>query len=133
MHSGLCYCIIVFLTCMFLHVSSHITSQSLSTLSVIEDFLSKRPMPSGVASSEPSRQNWVRNLNYYSESSSLSSLSLTVSVPLCSLTLLQNFKMLMVLTICSRFTTFHLFTFSARAMLCSSLLLLLMKRWRACL
>lgn len=67
--------LIVFLTCMFLYVSTHITSQSLSTLSVIEDFLSKRPMPSGIASSEPRSQNWVRNLNYYSESSSLSSLS----------------------------------------------------------
>uniref|UniRef100_A0A674N5K6 RAD54 like 2 n=1 Tax=Takifugu rubripes TaxID=31033 RepID=A0A674N5K6_TAKRU len=40
-------------------------SQSLSTLTVIEDFLSKRPMPSGIASSEPRSQNWVRNLNYY--------------------------------------------------------------------
>lgn len=56
---------------MLLHISSHITSQSLSTLSVIEDFLSKRPMPSGIASSESRSQNWVRNLNYYSESSSL--------------------------------------------------------------
>lgn len=61
-----------------MHVSSHITSQSLSTLSVIEDFLSKRPMPSGIASSEPRSQIWVRNLNYYSESSSLSSLSLSL-------------------------------------------------------
>lgn len=60
-------------------------------------------------------------------------LSLAPSLSLCSLTLLQNFKMLMVLTICCRFTTFHLFTFSTRAMLRSSLLLLLMKRWRACL
>uniref|UniRef100_A0A8C4HCM7 RAD54 like 2 n=1 Tax=Dicentrarchus labrax TaxID=13489 RepID=A0A8C4HCM7_DICLA len=40
-------------------------SQSLSTLSVIEDFLSKRPMPTGIASSETQSQNWVRNLNYY--------------------------------------------------------------------
>uniref|UniRef100_A0A4W6DMD5 RAD54 like 2 n=1 Tax=Lates calcarifer TaxID=8187 RepID=A0A4W6DMD5_LATCA len=40
-------------------------SQSLSTLSVIEDFLSKRPMPTGVASSDTQSQNWVRNLNYY--------------------------------------------------------------------
>ncbi|CAJ1050707.1 helicase ARIP4 [Xyrichtys novacula] len=42
-----------------------IFSQSLSTLSVIEDFLSKRPMPPGIASSEAQSQNWVRNLNYY--------------------------------------------------------------------
>ncbi|CAN9511775.1 unnamed protein product [Ophioblennius macclurei] len=40
-------------------------SQSLSTLTVIEDFLSKRPMPQGVASSDGQSQNWVRNLNYY--------------------------------------------------------------------
>ncbi|KAG7494415.1 hypothetical protein JOB18_030417 [Solea senegalensis] len=40
-------------------------SQSLSTLSVIEDFLSKRPMPPEVASSATQNQNWVRNLNYY--------------------------------------------------------------------
>lgn len=40
-------------------------SQSLSTLSVIEDFLSKRPMPHGIASSDSHNQNWVRNLNYY--------------------------------------------------------------------
>ncbi|XP_034549460.1 helicase ARIP4 [Notolabrus celidotus] len=40
-------------------------SQSLSTLSVIEDFLSKRPMPPGIASPEAQHQNWVRNLNYY--------------------------------------------------------------------
>ncbi|XP_054655742.1 helicase ARIP4-like isoform X2 [Dunckerocampus dactyliophorus] len=42
-------------------------SQSLSTLTVIEDFLAKRPVPpSPYASSRhtPS-QNWVRNLNYY--------------------------------------------------------------------
>uniref|UniRef100_A0A7N6ARG2 RAD54 like 2 n=1 Tax=Anabas testudineus TaxID=64144 RepID=A0A7N6ARG2_ANATE len=37
-------------------------SQSLSTLTVIEDFLSKRPIP---ASSDTQSQNWVRNLNYY--------------------------------------------------------------------
>uniref|UniRef100_H2UFH8 RAD54 like 2 n=1 Tax=Takifugu rubripes TaxID=31033 RepID=H2UFH8_TAKRU len=54
-----------FVTCMLLYISSHINSQSLSTLTVIEDFLSKRPMPSGIASSEPRSQNWVRNLNYY--------------------------------------------------------------------
>lgn len=40
-------------------------SQSLSTLSVIEDFLSKRPMPVGIASPDTQNQNWVRNLNYY--------------------------------------------------------------------
>lgn len=51
------------------------SSQSLSTLSVIEDFLSKRPMPAGIASSESKSQNWVRNLNYYSESSNPCSLS----------------------------------------------------------
>lgn len=62
---------------MLLYISSHINSQSLSTLSVIEDFLSKRPMPSGIASSEPRSQNWVRNLNYYSESSSLCSVLLS--------------------------------------------------------
>ncbi|XP_054472230.1 helicase ARIP4 isoform X2 [Anoplopoma fimbria] len=42
-----------------------IFSQSLSTLSVIEDFLSKRPMPTGIASSDAQNQNWVRNINYY--------------------------------------------------------------------
>ncbi|XP_069559448.1 helicase ARIP4 [Brachyistius frenatus] len=40
-------------------------SQSLSTLTVIEDFLSKRPMPQGIASTDSQSQNWVRNLNYY--------------------------------------------------------------------
>lgn len=40
-------------------------SQSLSTLTVIEDFLSKRPMPTGIASSDTQNPNWVRNLNYY--------------------------------------------------------------------
>lgn len=40
-------------------------SQSLSTLSVIEDFLSKRPVPTGIISSDSQNQNWVRNLNYY--------------------------------------------------------------------
>uniref|UniRef100_A0A3Q1BZ60 RAD54 like 2 n=1 Tax=Amphiprion ocellaris TaxID=80972 RepID=A0A3Q1BZ60_AMPOC len=40
-------------------------SQSLSTLTVIEDFLSKRPMPQGIASTDSQNQNWVRNLNYY--------------------------------------------------------------------
>lgn len=46
-------------------------SQSLSTLSVIEEFLSKRPMPQGIVPSDNPNQNWVRNLNYYSEFSSL--------------------------------------------------------------
>uniref|UniRef100_A0A3B4Z7V8 RAD54 like 2 n=1 Tax=Seriola lalandi dorsalis TaxID=1841481 RepID=A0A3B4Z7V8_SERLL len=40
-------------------------SQSLSTLTVIEDFLSKRPIPIDIASSDSQSQNWVRNLNYY--------------------------------------------------------------------
>ncbi|XP_041835650.1 helicase ARIP4 isoform X2 [Melanotaenia boesemani] len=40
-------------------------SQSLSTLTVIEDFLSKRPMPQGIVSTDSQNQNWVRNLNYY--------------------------------------------------------------------
>nr|XP_019957050.1 PREDICTED: helicase ARIP4 isoform X1 [Paralichthys olivaceus]XP_019957051.1 PREDICTED: helicase ARIP4 isoform X1 [Paralichthys olivaceus] len=40
-------------------------SQSLSTLTVIEDFLSKRPVPTEVASSATQNQNWIRNLNYY--------------------------------------------------------------------
>ncbi|XP_015246071.1 PREDICTED: helicase ARIP4-like [Cyprinodon variegatus] len=40
-------------------------SQSLSTLSVIEEFLSKRPMPQGIVPSDNPNQNWVRNLNYY--------------------------------------------------------------------
>uniref|UniRef100_A0A3B3VAA0 RAD54 like 2 n=1 Tax=Poecilia latipinna TaxID=48699 RepID=A0A3B3VAA0_9TELE len=40
-------------------------SQSLNTLTVIEDFLSKRPMPPGIAPSDSQNQNWVRNLNYY--------------------------------------------------------------------
>ncbi|XP_062258370.1 helicase ARIP4 isoform X2 [Platichthys flesus] len=40
-------------------------SQSLSTLSVIEDFLSKRPVPTDVLSSATQNQNWIRNLNYY--------------------------------------------------------------------
>ncbi|XP_068450515.1 helicase ARIP4 [Clinocottus analis] len=41
-----------------------IFSQSLSTLTVIEDFLSKRPMPPGIGSDTQS-PNWVRNINYY--------------------------------------------------------------------
>lgn len=54
------------------------SSQSLSTLTVIEEFLAKRPMPAGVTPPDTQRQTWVRNLNYYSESSNpcpLSSLS----------------------------------------------------------
>uniref|UniRef100_A0A6Q2X113 RAD54 like 2 n=1 Tax=Esox lucius TaxID=8010 RepID=A0A6Q2X113_ESOLU len=39
-------------------------SQSLSTLSVIEEFLGKRPIPAGSAR-DGNNQNWVRNLNYY--------------------------------------------------------------------
>ncbi|XP_056130107.1 helicase ARIP4 [Lampris incognitus] len=43
-----------------------IFSQSLSTLTVIEDFLSKRPVPTGVVESLCNNNlNWVRNLNYY--------------------------------------------------------------------
>uniref|UniRef100_A0A8C9XVQ2 RAD54 like 2 n=1 Tax=Sander lucioperca TaxID=283035 RepID=A0A8C9XVQ2_SANLU len=42
-------------------------SQSLSTLTVIEDFLAKRPVPPSPNTSSRDRpnQNWVRNLNYY--------------------------------------------------------------------
>ncbi|KAF3689898.1 Helicase ARIP4 [Channa argus] len=40
-------------------------SQSLSTLTVIEDFLSKRPMPTSLTTSDTQSHNWVRNLNYY--------------------------------------------------------------------
>ncbi|KAM6924905.1 helicase ARIP4-like [Xenentodon cancila] len=42
-------------------------SQSLSTLTVIEDFLAKRPVPSSpyLPSKDGPNQNWVRNLNYY--------------------------------------------------------------------
>ncbi|XP_068182389.1 helicase ARIP4-like isoform X2 [Antennarius striatus] len=42
-------------------------SQSLSTLTVIEDFLNKRPVPPSpnTSSTDRSNQNWVRNLNYY--------------------------------------------------------------------
>ncbi|XP_067855097.1 helicase ARIP4 [Heptranchias perlo] len=39
-------------------------SQSLSTLSVIEEFLGKRPMPAK-AGSEQQPQPWIRNVNYY--------------------------------------------------------------------
>lgn len=42
-------------------------SQSLSTLSVIEEFLAKRPMPNPPGSDVQGIHNWVRNLNYYSE------------------------------------------------------------------
>ncbi|XP_057701433.1 helicase ARIP4 isoform X1 [Corythoichthys intestinalis] len=40
-------------------------SQSLTTLTVIEDFLSKRPIPLQDAAAESQNPNWVRNLNYY--------------------------------------------------------------------
>ncbi|XP_055021526.1 helicase ARIP4-like isoform X2 [Boleophthalmus pectinirostris] len=41
-------------------------SQSLSTLTVIEEFLAKRPVPpSPNSNKDKSNQNWVRNLNYY--------------------------------------------------------------------
>ncbi|XP_053281197.1 helicase ARIP4 isoform X1 [Pleuronectes platessa] len=42
-------------------------SQSLSTLTVIEDFLAKRPVPHSPNTSnrEKPNPNWVRNLNYY--------------------------------------------------------------------
>ncbi|XP_068613976.1 helicase ARIP4-like [Brachionichthys hirsutus] len=42
-------------------------SQSLSTLTVIEDFLNKRPVPPSPNTSRTDRSNqkWVRNLNYY--------------------------------------------------------------------
>ncbi|XP_041701897.2 helicase ARIP4-like isoform X2 [Coregonus clupeaformis] len=39
-------------------------SQSLSTLSVIEEFLAKRPIPAGSAR-DGHNQNWLRNHNYY--------------------------------------------------------------------
>ncbi|XP_054243250.1 helicase ARIP4 [Indicator indicator] len=39
-------------------------SQSLSTLSVIEEFLAERPMPSPPCS-DGGGHNWVRNINYY--------------------------------------------------------------------
>lgn len=59
------------LNCLLICLCCVPSSQSLSTLSVIEDFLSKRPMPTGIASPDSQGQNWVRNLNYYSESSNL--------------------------------------------------------------
>ncbi|XP_073418640.1 helicase ARIP4 [Dendrobates tinctorius] len=40
-------------------------SQSLSTLSIIEDFLSKRPMPVAPGNESQDRNTWVRNVNYY--------------------------------------------------------------------
>uniref|UniRef100_A0AAY3ZZY9 Helicase ARIP4-like n=1 Tax=Denticeps clupeoides TaxID=299321 RepID=A0AAY3ZZY9_9TELE len=40
-------------------------SQSLSTLTVIEDFLSKRPIPIHRVNPDSTSQNWVRNVNYY--------------------------------------------------------------------
>ncbi|XP_051913298.1 helicase ARIP4-like isoform X2 [Hippocampus zosterae] len=42
-------------------------SQSLSTLTVIENFLAKRPVPlsPNTSSRDAGSQNWVRNLNYY--------------------------------------------------------------------
>ncbi|KAM9342472.1 LOW QUALITY PROTEIN: helicase ARIP4-like [Pholidichthys leucotaenia] len=40
-------------------------SQSLSTLTVIEDFLAKRPVPPSPNAPNRPKQNWVRNLNYY--------------------------------------------------------------------
>uniref|UniRef100_A0A4W3JZX0 RAD54 like 2 n=1 Tax=Callorhinchus milii TaxID=7868 RepID=A0A4W3JZX0_CALMI len=39
-------------------------SQSLSTLSVIEEFLGKRPVP-GLVDFEGQPQTWIRNINYY--------------------------------------------------------------------
>ncbi len=43
-------------------------SQSLSTLTIMEDFLSRRPIP---IQTETGMHNWVRNVNYYSELSSV--------------------------------------------------------------
>lgn len=40
-------------------------SQSLSTLTLIEDFLSQRPMPTDITSPESRSQTWIRNINYY--------------------------------------------------------------------
>lgn len=40
-------------------------SQSLSTLSLIEDFLTQRPMPADVCPSDSQNHNWIRNVNYY--------------------------------------------------------------------
>lgn len=49
-------------------------SQSLSTLTVIEEFLAKRPVPPSpyTTSKDRPNQNWVRNLNYYSKLSLMS-------------------------------------------------------------
>lgn len=60
----------VFLTqcCFADFLKKPVCSQSLSTLTVIEDFLAKRPVPPSPNGDKPN-QNWVRNLNYYSESS----------------------------------------------------------------
>ncbi len=43
-------------------------SQSLSTLTIMEDFLSQRPLP---IQTETGMHNWVRNVNYYSEFSNV--------------------------------------------------------------
>ncbi|XP_069500208.1 helicase ARIP4 [Ambystoma mexicanum] len=40
-------------------------SQSLSTLSVIEEFLAKRPRPTSPGTEGDGEQTWVRNINYY--------------------------------------------------------------------
>uniref|UniRef100_A0A1A8NKC2 RAD54-like 2 n=3 Tax=Nothobranchius TaxID=28779 RepID=A0A1A8NKC2_9TELE len=48
-------------------------SQSLFTLTVIEDFLSRRPIPQSSASADGQNHNWVRNLNYYRLDGSTSS------------------------------------------------------------
>ncbi|XP_053325165.1 helicase ARIP4 [Spea bombifrons] len=40
-------------------------SQSLSTLSIIEDFLAKRPMPATPGADGQEYHTWVRNINYY--------------------------------------------------------------------
>ncbi|KAM3914775.1 helicase ARIP4 [Leptodactylus fuscus] len=40
-------------------------SQSLSTLSIMEDFLAKRPMPALPGKESQDRSTWVRNVNYY--------------------------------------------------------------------
>ncbi|KAM4021421.1 helicase ARIP4 isoform 2-T2 [Anomaloglossus baeobatrachus] len=40
-------------------------SQSLSTLTIIEDFLSKRPMPLTPGKESQDRNTWIRNVNYY--------------------------------------------------------------------
>ena len=55
-------CVFCFMFCIVFHVC---TSQSLSTLTVIEDFLSKRPMPASRIKPDSSTQNWVRHINYY--------------------------------------------------------------------